>query len=242
MPSTLNAPAPTPAPTRDGPAPRRTLRVLVADADPAARECYQKALPAFGHQVCLAESARQAVDLCRAAAPDLVIVDARLPDATGLELAAAVCRERPVPVVLAASAPDAAALWAADGHVLGVLPKPVTADVLAATVAAAARAFEAVAALRAEAAQLRQALEDRKMIERAKGLLMRFAGLTEADAYRRMRGQATRGGRKVVDVAREVVAAGDVFGTLAEDGPSADGPPRHPRHAVSHANGNGNGV
>ncbi|MBY0512604.1 MAG: ANTAR domain-containing protein [Gemmataceae bacterium] len=67
-------------------------------------------------------------------------------------------------------------------------------------------------------------------------------GLTEADAYRRMRGQATRGGRKVVDVAREVVAAGDVFGTLAEDGPSADGPPRHPRHAVSHANGNGNGV
>jgi response regulator NasT len=213
------------APPPNGTAARRSLGVLVADPDPAARDLFQKALAALGHQPHLAETGRQAIDLCRAAPPDVLIVDTRLPDAEGIELAAAVCRERPVAVVLAAAEPDAAAVWAAaECPVLGYLAKPFRPEALAATLAAAVRTFERVQSLGHEAEVLRQTLEDRKLIERAKGLLMRFAGVSEDDAYRRMRGLATRGSRKVVEVAREVIAAGDVLGNLMEDSSPLDGP------------------
>lgn len=218
-----------------GGSPRRSLRVLAADADPAARDFYQKSLTALGHQPCRAESGRQVVALCRAVAPDLLIADDRLPHMPGFELAAAVCQERPVPVVLASESPDAAAWAAAECHVVGYLSKPLRADALGAAVAVAARCADRLRALGEEAAQLRQALDDRKVIERAKGLLMRFAGLDEGEAYRRLREFATRGGRKVVDVAREVVAAGDVFGHLIGDG--QPDPPRTLRPDGAHVNG-----
>ena len=224
-------------PRREGSG-RRSLRVVAVDADPAVREFYQKTLTTLGHQPCLADTGRQVLDLCRADPPNLLLAEARLPDFDGFELATAVCREWPVPVVLAAAVPDAGAVWsAADCHVLGYLAKPLRAEPLGAAIAVAIRCFDRLRAMGDEVAQLRQSLEDRKLIERAKGLLMRFAGLAEDEAYRRMRMLATRGGRKVVDVARDVVAAGEVFGHLTEDGTQPDGPARHPGNGRPQAAG-----
>ena len=67
--------------------------------------------------------------------------------------------------------------------------------------------FEQFQALRREAADLRQALEDRKVIERAKGLLMKEAGLDEAGAFRRLQMLARDSNRKVVEVSRMVLRA-----------------------------------
>ena len=67
--------------------------------------------------------------------------------------------------------------------------------------------FEQFQALRREAADLRQALEDRKVIERAKGLLMKKAGLDEEEAFRRLQTLARDSNRKVVEVARMVLKA-----------------------------------
>ena len=230
MPGVSNpTPIAKPRPAGEAHHARRSLRVIAADPDPAAREFYQKTLAALGHQPCCAESGRQVLDLCRAVTPDLVIAEAELPDQDGFELAALVCRERPVPVILASAAPDAGSVWnAAECHVLGFLAKPLRAEALGAAVAIAVRCSDRLRALGEEAAQLRQALEDRKVIEQAKGLLMRFAGLTEDEAYRRMRMLATRGGRKVVEVAKDVVAAGDVFGRLTGDDPHAERGWPHP--------------
>jgi AmiR/NasT family two-component response regulator len=212
----------------------RSLRVLVADADPAAHAVYREALTALGHQVCPAETGKQLLALCKAATPDLVITADRLPDADGFELAAALCRESPLPVVLASAAPDPAAAWAAAGcHVLAYLAKPLRPDAVGAAVALAVRGFEHLRALRAEAAELRQALEDRKLIERAKGAVGRYCGLPEDEAYRRLRALATNGGRKLVEVARDVLGAADVFASLAESGATSRGP----RHGGPRANG-----
>src|SRR5581483_4070299 len=112
---------------------------------------YQKALAALGHQPQLAETGRQALDLCRAASPDVLIVEAKLPDADGLELAAAVCRERPVAVLLASASPDAAAVWAAaECPVLGYLARPFRPEALGAALAVAVRHFERFQALKTE--------------------------------------------------------------------------------------------
>jgi AmiR/NasT family two-component response regulator len=214
----------------------RTLRIVVADPDPAAQAFYRDALPALGHYPpCPAATAAQLLELCRAVGPDLVIADAALAD--GL---ATLFRERAVPIILTAADP-AAAMAADDGYALAVLPKPLGRDCLLVALAAAVRCSERVQVARAEADGLRQQLDDRKVIERAKGLVVRYCGLGEDEAYRQLRTQATRGSRKVVDVAREVLAAADVFANLADDAP-ADGPARGPRHHPPHSNGHPAGV
>jgi AmiR/NasT family two-component response regulator len=212
--------------------PSQQLRIVVADPDPAAQAFYRDALPALGHfPPCPAASTAQLLELCRAVGPDLVIVDAALEDGP-----AAACRDGAVPVVLTAADPAAAA----DGPALVVLAKPLCRNALAVALAAAVRCFARVRAARVEADGLRQQLEERKVIERAKGLVVRYCGLGEDEAYRQLRMLATRGGRKVVEVAREVLAAAEVFDRLGEESPHA-GPPRMPRIDRPHPPGAGAG-
>jgi response regulator NasT len=142
-----------------------------------------------------------------------VVIDTRLPDGGGVELALALCRDRPVPVVLVAAEPDAGAVWgAAECHVLGYVAKPLRPEALGAAIAVAARSGERLRLLADEAEQLRQRLAERKVVERAKGAVMRYSGVTEEDAYRRLRRLATARGQKLIDVAQAVLAAGELFG------------------------------
>jgi response regulator NasT len=213
MPITLNGQAA--APSRDGQATRKALRILAVTADADDREFYEQRLPALGHTPCVAGGGRQALDLCRTVPPDILIADAKLPDMCGFELAAAICRERPLPVVLACTEPDAAAVWAAaDAHVFGYLAKPLRIDAMAAALAVAVRCFDRVRAQEEEILQLRQSLEDRKVIERAKGAIVRRCKLDEAAAYSRLRRLASNHNRKLAEVARQILAAEDVFAVL----------------------------
>src|SRR5579883_132066 len=235
------SPTPIPNPAADGHPARRSLRILAADPDRDAREVYESSLPVFGHQVCVVGTGRQATDLCPTATPDLVIADVRLPDADGFGLAAALNRDRFIPVILVSAGPDAGTVWdAADGPVLGYLAKPLRPAALGAAVAVAARTADRLAASRAEAAGLRQALEDRKLVERAKGTVMKYAGMSEDSAYLRMRRLASEKNRKLVDVARSLLAAGEVFAQLtADDPPHRDGPGHHPNGRGGYATKDG---
>lgn len=141
---------------------------------------------------------------------------ADLPGLDGLAAADEVCKERPVPVVLVADSfePLGVARALATEWVMACLARPVGEDALGAAVALAARRFDQLRALRAEAAGLRQMLEDRKVIERAKGVVMRRCGVPEEEAYRRLRLLASVGNEKMVEVARRVLEAEGAFGEL----------------------------
>src|SRR5205085_10279970 len=82
---------------------------------------------------------------------------------------------------------------------------------LGAAIAVTMCRFERLESLRKEAADLRQALEDRKLIERAKGLVMRCAGVSEEDAYRRLQSLACNQNRKLVEVAQMILSVEEVF-------------------------------
>jgi response regulator NasT len=199
------APAPVP----------RTLRVVAADPDPAAGEFYRVALPRLGHQVQVVATGPDLVAACRLLGPDLVLTGPE-----GLAAADEVCRERPVPVVLVADSyePLTVARALAAECVMACLPRPVGEAALGAALALAARRFEEARALRAEAADLKQALEDRKLIERAKGAVVRRCGPGEDEAYRRLRKAASNANQKMADVARQVLAAEAVFAELEAAG------------------------
>src|SRR5207249_9203120 len=96
-------------------------------------------------------------------------------------------QELPVPIILVSAYHDPELIARAEAdHILGYLVKPIKQSDLEPTIALAMRRFEQFEALRREAADLRQALEDRKVIERAKGLLMKRGSLDEQEAFRRL--------------------------------------------------------
>jgi two-component system, response regulator PdtaR len=187
----------------------QSLRVVVADDEPDMRDYFRKSLLRLGHQVVAAAAdGRELVEQCRALRPDLVITDIKMPDMDGIDAAARLYREQPVPVILVSAYHDPELVARAEAdHILGYLVKPIKQADLAPVIGLAMRRFEQFEALRQEAADLRQALEDRKVIERAKGALMKRAGLDEAEAFRRLQKLAGEKSRKLADIAQMILVA-----------------------------------
>jgi response regulator NasT len=191
----------------------RALRIAVADDEPDMRDYFRKILPHLGHQViAVAENGRDLVEQCRKARPDLVITDIKMPDMDGIDAATQLYKEMPIPVILVSAYHEPELIERAEAdHILGYLVKPIKQSDLEPTIALAMRRFEQFEALRKESADLRQALEDRKTIERAKGLLMKKVGLDEQEAFRRLQKVAMDTNRKMIEVAQMVLTADEAF-------------------------------
>jgi response regulator NasT len=187
----------------------RALRIAVADDERDMRDFFREFLPPLGHTVVgTAATGAELVALCRAEKPDLVITDIKMPDMDGIDAAADICRDTPVPVILVSAFHERELLERAEAeHVLAYLVKPIKAADLVPAIGIALRRFKQFQALRQEAADLRQALEDRKLIERAKGVLMKRAAMDEAEAFRRMQKLASEKSRKLVDIATAILMA-----------------------------------
>jgi len=201
-------------------APAAALRIAIADDDQDVREFLQRFVPLLGHTISsVAATGRELVDQVRQAPPDLIIADVKMPDMTGLEAVEAIARLAEVPTILVTG--HAVPAWlerAKDLGVMAYLVKPVTEHDLAPAITLARRHFEEIQALRRESAELKQALEERKVIERAKGAVTRRCGVNENEAYRRMRKVASNANRKMADVARDILAAEAVFAGLEAAG------------------------
>jgi response regulator NasT len=162
--------------------------------------------------VAQARDGRELVEQCRATRPDLVITDIKMPEMDGIDAAIAIYKDTPLPVILVSAYHDAGLIQRAEAdHIMGYLVKPIKQADLGPVIALAMRRFEQFQELRKEAADLRQALEDRKLIERAKGLLMKKAGLDEASAFRRLQKLASDKNLKLVEVARILLTAEEAF-------------------------------
>lgn len=191
----------------------KPLRIAVADDEPEMREYLQETLSLLGHQVvCAAATGRELLDHCRTAPPDLVITDIKMPDLDGIDAATELRQIRPLPVILVSAYHDPELIERAlADHVLAYLVKPVKQADLETAIALVLRRFKEFLALEQQGDDLRQALEDRKMVERAKGILMTRAGLAEPDAFRRLQKLSNEKNRKLADIARTIVEAEDVY-------------------------------
>ena len=185
------------------------LRIAVADDEPKILAYYRSTLAAMGHQVvCAAEHGRQLIEQCRAARPDLVIADIKMPEIDGIQAVTELYRDIPVPIILVSAHHDREFIERASlNPVLAYLIKPVSQADLETTIALVTRRFREFQALHQQADTLRQVLEDRKTIERAKGVLMKRAGLDEDEAFRRIQMLARDRGQKMVDVGRMILTA-----------------------------------
>lgn len=187
----------------------------MADDEPDMQEYFERILPRLGHDVlCVAENGRQLVEHCRHSPPDLVITDIKMPELDGIQAAEQICRERPVPVILVSAHADPATIDRVEHDcVMAYLVKPIKQADLEPAMSIAVRRFAQFQAVRQEAEDLRQALRDRKTIERAKGLLMRKCQIDEDTAFRRLQKLASERNWKLIAVAEAILVAEEAFGT-----------------------------
>jgi AmiR/NasT family two-component response regulator len=197
------------------------LRIAVADDERDTREYLEEVLPRLGHTVVASTATgRQLAEQVRATHPDLVITDIKMPDMDGIDAAQSINRDHAVPVILlSAHHDDDLVNRAAAGNIMSYLVKPISEADLKTAIPMALMRFKHAQSLSEEAAGLRQALEDRKMIEKAKGILMKRLRLDEQDAFRRMRMLASSQNRKLIDVCRQIIAVDDVFGQIESISP-----------------------
>ena len=184
------------------------MRILVAEDETIIRLDLRKLLERAGFDVCAeAKDGEEAVELARSEQPDLAVLDVKMPKLDGIEAARRILEERPIPIVmLTAYGQEELVSRAVEAGVFGYLVKPFREQDLLPAIAAARARHEELKALRAEAESLSDALAARKVIERAKGLLMEKERLSEQDAFARLRKASQASGRPLKAIAEAVVA------------------------------------
>jgi len=189
------------------------LSIAVADDEPRMRDYYCRILPLLGHRVVVvAQDGRELVERCRNTRPDLIITDIKMPVMDGIDAVREICEVEPLPIILVSAYHDVDLLdRAGREHILAYLVKPIKQADLEAAISVAMQRFEEFRALRKEAGELRGALEDRKVIERAKGILMKKAGLDEPEAFLRLQKLSRDQNQKMGEVARMILRTAEAF-------------------------------
>jgi response regulator NasT len=187
------------------------VRILIAEDETIIRLDLRDLLERAGFDVCAeAKDGEEAVALARASLPDLAIMDVKMPRLDGIEAARTILEERPIPIVmLTAYGQQELVSRAVEAGVFGYLVKPFRETDLLPAIATARARHEELSAVREEAESLSEALAARKAIERAKGILMAKEGLTEADAFARLRRASQVSGRPLKVVADALLATFD---------------------------------
>lgn len=197
------------------PASVRAKRVLIVEDDTLVGMGIKSHVERLGHVVVgQAGTVDEAVGLFGSNKPDLCLVDIRL-DAggDGIDLASRLMKERRCPMIIISAYSDMELIRrATDAGVFGYLVKPINGESLAAQIEVAVRRFDEQERLTSENAQLAENLATRKLVERAKAILMKRLNLSEPDAHKRLQQESQRRRIGMPEVARKIIESDDLLG------------------------------
>jgi response regulator NasT len=187
-------------------------RIVIAEDEPLARLDLGQMLENLGHDVVgQASDGRTAVDLARELNPDLVIMDIKMPtkeedEIDGLEAAGLLAEDRVAPVLLMTAYSDQEFIdRAREAGVMGYLVKPYNENQLSPAIEVALARFGEFAQLQKELGSTKEALITRKIVERAKGVLMDTAGLKESEAFHRIQRLSMNSRKSMREVAEAIL-------------------------------------
>nr|WP_267128633.1 response regulator [Ornithinicoccus hortensis] len=187
------------------------LRIVVAEDEALIRMDLAEMLEEAGHQVVgQAANGEQAVDLAREHRPDIVVMDIKMPVMDGLTAAEILGKESLAPVVMLTAFSDRTLVERArEAGVMAYVVKPFTANDILPAIDIARPRWTEFQALQAEVADLTERFETRKLLDRAKGLLMSTSKLTEAEAFRLIQKAAMDRRQSMREVAEAIIESLD---------------------------------
>ncbi len=190
----------------------KRTRILIADDESLILMDLREMLANLGYLVVgEANDGQSAVNMARELRPDLVVMDIKMPDMDGIEAAKVLTEERLAPVLLLTAYSQQDLIERAkEAGVVGYLVKPFRESNLAPAIQITLARFEEFQALQKEVDSLTEALETRKVVDRAKGILMDTQGLTEHDAFRRIQKMSMNTRRPMKEIAEAVILAHEV--------------------------------
>ena len=186
----------------------KPIKVVIAEDEAIIRLDLKESLEAEGYAV-IGETGRgdEAIDLVRMLEPDLIILDIKMPGMNGIDAAKVISDEGLAAVILlSAFSQQDLIKEASNAGVLAYLVKPFQRSDLVPSIELALGRFEEISGLKQEAVMLRESLETRKLVDRAKGLLIDNYGLKESDAYRYLQKKAMEDRTTMKAVAEDILA------------------------------------
>ena len=184
-------------------------RVLIAEDNEKTRQFLKTQLELMGYTVVASvDNGREAVELVREMRPGIVIMDIKMPEMDGIEAARAISAENPVPIVLITGLTSGeVAAKAIEAGIFAYLIKPVTKKQLEPAIKLALARYREFNTMKGEVDSLKEAIETRKLVERAKGILMKRCNLSEEDAFKVLQTHSQKENKKMKEIAESIISA-----------------------------------
>ncbi|HLK56882.1 MAG TPA: response regulator [Chthonomonadaceae bacterium] len=190
-----------------------SLKAVIAEDEQLTRTIIRARLEKLGHTVVAeAGDGQQAIEATRLHKPDVVIMDIKMPVMDGIEAARAILAEAPCAILFLSSFNEQELVeQASETGALAYLMKPFRKEDLAPALEMAVRRFREIQSQRKEIEDLKETLETRKLIERAKGILMDRHNMSEEEAFKRIHFQARNQNKKMREIAQSIITAADLI-------------------------------
>ncbi|MFQ5441428.1 MAG: ANTAR domain-containing response regulator [Thermodesulfobacteriota bacterium] len=184
-------------------------KVLIAEDNDKTRQFLKTQLEVMGFDVVgSVDNGREAVELVEKLNPGIVIMDIKMPEMDGIEAARAISSKKTIPIILITGLSSGeVASQAIDAGVFAYLIKPVTKKQLEPAIELAMARYEEFNSLKSEVDDLKDAIETRKLVERAKGILMKRCNLNEDDAFKVLQSHSQKENKKMREIAESIVSA-----------------------------------
>jgi len=189
------------------------LKAVIAEDEQLTRTIIRARLEKLGHTVVAeAGDGAQAIEAARVHKPDVIIMDIKMPVMDGIEAARTILSETPCAILFLSSFNEQELVeQATDTGALAYLMKPFRKEDLAPALEMAVRRFRQIRSQQREIDDLKETLETRKIIERAKGILMDRHHMSEEEAFKRIHFQARNQNKKMREIAQSIITAADLI-------------------------------
>ena len=190
-----------------------SLKAVIAEDEELTRTIIRARLEKLGHVVVAeAENGVQAVEAARVHKPDVIIMDIKMPEMDGIEAASRILNDTPCAILFLSSFNEPELVeQASDTGALAYLMKPFRKEDIAPALEIAVRRFRQIQSQVKEIDSLKEQLETRKIIERAKGILMDRHHMTEDEAFKRIHFQARNQNKKMREIAQSIITAAELI-------------------------------
>jgi len=198
---------------------KEALRILICEDEGLTSLRLRKELSSLGYKIVgEAKDGRESISLAKKVRPDVILMDIRLPKLNGIEATKRIMEDNPTAIImLTAYSNDNFIEEAIAAGASAYLVKPVDSEQLLPTIELAASRFAEFQQVKGEVENLREALEVRKLVEKAKGILIERSNLSEGEAFRKMQRMSQDSRKPMKEIAQEIIRADEIFGPLNKE-------------------------